>query len=146
MIRARLRAAAGRDEGAAAIEAVIVAPVLVLFLCLALAAGRIVLSSQVVDDAAEDAARQASSASAPGQASARAYAAAADDFAHEGLHCTPQVAINTSRFPSQAGQSGYVTATVTCRVNLSDLIGVGMGTKTMRSTFTSYVDTYEQRG
>jgi Flp pilus assembly protein TadG len=146
VIRARLRTLAGRDEGAAAIEAVIVAPVLILFLCLALAAGRIVLSSQVVDDAAEDAARQASSASTPAQARARAYQAAVDDFAHEGLHCTPQVSINTGSFPSRAGQSGYVTATVTCRVNLSDLIGVGIGTKTMRSTFTSYVDTYEQRG
>ena len=134
------------DDGAAAIEAVIVAPILILFLCLALAAGRIVLASQVVDDAAEDAAREASSAATPAQANARAYQAAVDDFNNENLRCTPQVTINTGSFPAQAGQSGYVTATVVCRVQLSDLIGIGIGTKTMRSTFTSYVDTYEQRG
>lgn len=148
MIRARLRALVGEDgdEGSAAISAVIIAPVLIVFLCLVMAAGRIVLSSQVVDDAAEDAAREASSAATPAQAQSRAYQAAVDDFNRQGLHCTPQVTISTGRFPKKAGQSGYVTATVTCRVNLSDLVGVGIGTKTMRSTWTSYVDTYEQRG
>jgi Flp pilus assembly protein TadG len=148
VIRVRLRALLGenRDEGSAAISAVIVAPVLIVFLCLVMAAGRIVLSSQVVDDAAEDAAREASSATTPAQAQSRAYQAAVDDFSHEGLHCTPQVTISTGRFPQKAGQSGSVTAAVTCRISLSDLVGVGIGTKTMRSTWTSYVDTYEQRG
>jgi Flp pilus assembly protein TadG len=148
VIRPRLHALLREDgdEGSAAISAVIIAPVLIVFLCLVMAAGRIVLSSQVVDDAAEDAAREASSAATPAQAESRAYQAAVDDFGHEGLRCTPQVTISTGRFPQKAGQSGYVTATVTCRVDLSDLVGVGIGTKTMSSTWTSYVDTYEQRG
>jgi len=135
-----------RDQGSAAIEAVIIAPILIMFICLALAAGRIVLTKQVVDDAAEDGARTASSASSASQASANAYSAAVDDFHNEGVKCTPRVSLNTRAFPAQAGQAGYVTVTVSCTVKLSDLLGFSSASKTLTSSWTSYVDTYEQRG
>ncbi len=136
-----------REAGSASIEAAIVVPVLLLFLCLAWAAGRIALTGQVVDSAAEDAARAASISKTPGQASAAAYQAASRDLANSStaLHCSPAVSIPHMSIPTQAGQSGYVTVTVSCTVSFADLFGLRLGSKTLTSTFTSHADTYTQR-
>jgi Flp pilus assembly protein TadG len=141
------RQRAGREDGSASIEAAIVIPVLILFLCLAWAAGRIALTGQVVDGAAEDSARAASISKTPDEASNAAYQAANQDMANSStaLRCSPAVSIPHMSIPTQAGQSGYVTVTVSCKVSFADLFGLHLGSKTLTSTFTSYADTYTQR-
>jgi Flp pilus assembly protein TadG len=135
------------DAGSAAIEAAIVLPALIMFLCLALAGGRIVTSGAKIDAAAEDAAREASIHRTAASAQSAAQAAAAQSLNDQGLTCSATtVHINTGGLRVPVGQVGTVTATVTCTVNLSDLLLPGLpGVKTLTSTATSVVDQYRQR-
>ncbi|WP_329600195.1 pilus assembly protein [Streptomyces pseudovenezuelae] len=137
-----------RDEGSAAIEAAIVLPALIMFLCMAIAGGRIVTSGAKIDAAAEDAAREASIHRTAGAAQGAAQAAAAESLNDQGIKCaSTSVNINTGGLDVPVGQVGTVTATVTCTVNLSDLLLPGVpGAKTLTSTATSVVDQYRQRG
>ena len=57
----------GRDEGNAALELVVLAPVLLFILGLVVAAGRTSIAQGAVDAAARDAARQASISLTPGR-------------------------------------------------------------------------------
>ncbi|MFH8698951.1 TadE/TadG family type IV pilus assembly protein [Streptomyces chartreusis] len=136
------------DEGSAAIEAAIILPALIMFLCLAIAGGRIVISGAKIDAAAEDAAREASIHRTAGAAQAAAHTAAAESLNDQGITCaSTSVAINTGGLNVPVGQVATVTATVTCTVNLSDLLLPGVpGAKTLTSTATSVVDQYRQRG
>ncbi|MDG9709725.1 TadE family protein [Streptomyces sp. DH10] len=136
------------DEGSAAIEAAIVLPALIMFICMAIAGGRIVTSGARIDAAAEDAAREASIHRTAGAAQSAAQAAAAESLNDQGIKCaSTSVNINTGGLNVQVGQVGTVTATVTCTVNLSDLLLPGIpGAKTLTSTATSVVDQYRQRG
>ncbi|MFD9441845.1 TadE family protein [Streptomyces sp. NPDC060006] len=135
------------DEGSAAIEAAIILPSLIMFLCLALAGGRLVTSGSKIDAAAEDAAREASIHRTAGAAQGAAHAAAADSLNDQGIACTStSVNINTSGLSVPVGQVGTVTVTVNCTVNLSDLLLPGVpGARTLTSTATSVVDQYRQR-
>ncbi|MGV9934070.1 TadE/TadG family type IV pilus assembly protein [Streptomyces olivaceoviridis] len=136
------------DEGSAAIEAAIVLPALIVFLCLAIAGGRIVTSGSKIDSAAEDAAREASIHRTAAAAQSAAQSAAAESLNDEGIKCaSASVHINTGGLSVPVGQLGTVTVTVTCTVNLSDLLLPGVpGAKTLTSTATSVVDQYRQRG
>ncbi|MFE4580520.1 TadE/TadG family type IV pilus assembly protein [Streptomyces chartreusis] len=136
------------DDGSAAIEAAIVLPALVMFLCMAIAGGRIVTSGAKIDAAAEDAAREASIHRTADAAQGAAQAAAAESLNDQGITCTStSVAINTGGLNVPVGQVATVTATVTCTVNLSDLLLPGVpGAKALESTATSVVDMYRQRG
>ncbi|MGW7243889.1 TadE/TadG family type IV pilus assembly protein [Streptomyces sp. NPDC054804] len=136
------------DEGSAAIEAAIILPALIMFLCMALAGGRIVTSGAKIDSAAEDAAREASIHRTADAAQSAARAAAAESLNDQGITCaSTSVSINTSGLSVPVGQVGTVTATVVCTVDLSDLLLPGVpGSKTMSSTATSVVDQYRQRG
>ncbi|GGJ60726.1 TadE family protein [Streptomyces brasiliensis] len=136
------------DEGSAAIEAAILLPALIMFLCMALAGGRIVTSGAKIDAAAEDAAREASIHRTAAAAQSAAQAAAAESLTDQGIHCaSTSVSINTGGLSVPVGQIGTVTATVTCTVKLSDLLLPGTpGAHTLTSTATSVVDQYRQRG
>ncbi|MEN8649730.1 TadE/TadG family type IV pilus assembly protein [Streptomyces sp. 21So2-11] len=135
------------DRGSTAIEAAIITPPLILFLLLALAAGRIVMAGHVVDAATEDAARQASISRVPGDARESALSAARTTLTGQGLHCaSTSIALDTAGLGAEVGEAGTVTATVTCQVNLADLALPGVpGTHTMTSTFTSAVNRYVER-
>ncbi|MFD3373701.1 MULTISPECIES: TadE/TadG family type IV pilus assembly protein [unclassified Streptomyces] len=135
------------DEGSAAIEAAIVLPSLIMFLCLAIAGGRLVTSGSKIDAAAEDAAREASIHRTAGAAQGAAQAAAADSLNDQGIRCaSTSVNINTGGLSVPVGQVGTVTVTVNCTVNLSDLLLPGVpGSRTLTSTATSVVDQYRQR-
>ncbi|MFF1917057.1 TadE/TadG family type IV pilus assembly protein [Streptomyces sp. NPDC058239] len=137
-----------RDEGSAAVEAAIVLPPLIMFLCLALAGGRIVTSGAKIDSAAEDAAREASIHRTAASAQSAAQAAAAESLDDQGIKCaSTSVSISTGGLSVPVGQVGTVTATVTCTVNLSDLLLPGVpGARTLTSTAMSVVDQYRQRG
>ncbi|MFI1768951.1 TadE/TadG family type IV pilus assembly protein [Streptomyces sp. NPDC020800] len=137
-----------RDEGSAAIEAAIVLPCLIMFICLAIAGGRIVTSGAKIDSAAEDAAREASIHRTAASAQSAAQTAAAESLDDQGIRCaSTSVRINTSGLSVPVGQVATVTATVTCTVSLSDLLLPGVpGAKTLTATATSVVDQYRMRG
>ncbi|MCP8706311.1 TadE family protein [Streptomyces sp. AC04842] len=143
----RLVGPRGGDEGSVAIEAAIVIPPLIMFVCLAIAGGRIVTSGSKIDAAAEDAAREASIHRTASSAQAAARAAAAESLDDQGIACaSSSVAIDTSGLSVPVGQVGTVTVTVTCTVNLSDLLLPGVpGAKSLTSTATSVVDQYRER-
>ncbi|MFD4955313.1 TadE/TadG family type IV pilus assembly protein [Streptomyces sp. NPDC058451] len=145
---ARLARRLRSDEGSAAIEAAIVLPSLIMFLCLAIAGGRIVISGAKIDSAAEDAAREASIHRTAAAAQGAAQSAAAESLGDQGITCaSTSVSVNTGGLSVPVGQVGTVTVTVTCTVNLSDLLLPGVpGVRTLTSTATSVVDQYRQRG
>ena len=121
--------------------------ILLLFLGLLIAAGRITVTRMAVNDAARDAARQASIARTPGDAQAAAVRSADAALRADGLDCTPAVSVDTGGFAVPVGGSAQVTATVTCDVRLSDLTAVpGMpGSRSLTATFTSPLDPYRAR-
>ncbi|MGW4951511.1 TadE family protein [Streptomyces parvulus] len=137
-----------RDEGSAAIEAAIVLPALIMFLCMAIAGGRMVISGAKIDSAAEAAAREASIHRTAAAAHGAAQSAASESLADQGITCaSTSVNINTGGLSVPVGQVGTVTVTVTCTVNLADLLLPGLpGAKTLTSTATSVVDQFRQRG
>ncbi|MEW1648373.1 TadE family protein [Streptomyces sp. NPDC091219] len=147
-IRARWKQAAGYDEGSVAVEAAIVLPPLIMFLCLAIAGGRLVMSGAKIDAAAEDAAREASIHRTVAAAQDAARAAALESLDDQGITCaSASVSVNTGGLNVPVGQLGTVTVTVTCTVSLSDLLLPGVpGSRTLTSTATSVVDRYRQRG
>ncbi|MCG8971421.1 TadE/TadG family type IV pilus assembly protein [Streptomyces sp. CL12-4] len=143
----RLGGTRGGDEGSVAIEAAIVIPPLIMFVCLAIAGGRLVTSGAKIDAAAEDAAREASIHRTAASAQSAAQAAAAESLDDQGIACaSSSVAIDTSGLSVPVGQVGTVTVTVKCTVNLSDLLLPGVpGSKNLTSTATSVVDAYRSR-
>jgi Flp pilus assembly protein TadG len=136
----------GRDAGNAALELVVVAPVILFLLGLVIAAGRTSIAQGSVDAAARDAARQASISLTPGAARAAALSSAQAALSRDGLDCTPVVRVDTSQFAVPAGLPATVTATVWCRVPLSDLVVPGMpGSRLLSYTFTSPLDPFRER-
>ncbi|MER6443630.1 TadE/TadG family type IV pilus assembly protein [Streptomyces venezuelae] len=141
--RAQLR----EDRGSEAIATAIVAPLLLMLLCMAIAGGRIVTSGAKVDAAAEDAARAASISRTQSGAQAEAGDAAARSLDDQGIRCASTgISVDTSGLAAPLGAVGTVTVTISCTVPLSDLLLPGVpGSKTMTSTFTSVVDAYRSR-
>jgi Flp pilus assembly protein TadG len=138
----------GREAGGIAIEAAVLVPSILLFVLMAVAAGRVETAGSVVDEAARVAARSASLARTVPEAQAAANAAAADTLAQQGVNCatTPAVSVDTSQFEAPLGQMGYVTVTVECTVPLGDLVVPGLpGSDPMTGRFTSVVDSYRAR-
>ena len=138
---------AGRDDGNAALELVVLAPVLLFILGLVVAAGRTSIAQGAVDAAARDAARQASISLTPGAAQTAALSSAKSALSRDGLDCDPQVFVDTRQFTTvPVGLPATVTATVTCQVPLSDLVVPGLpGSRTLRFTFTSPLDPFRER-
>ncbi|MFF4542590.1 TadE family protein [Streptomyces aureus] len=136
-----------RDDGSAAIEAAIVLPSLIMFLCLAIAGGRIVTSQAKIEAAAEDAAREASIHRTAASAQAAAQAAAAESLADQGIDCSSSsVHVNTGGISVPVGQVGTISVAVTCTVPLSDLLLPGApGARTLSATSTSVVDMFRER-
>jgi Flp pilus assembly protein TadG len=134
------------DAGNAALELVVLAPVLLCLLGLVIAAGRTSIAQAAVAAAARDAARQASISLTPGVAQSAARSSALAALDQDGLNCTPVVSLNLAGFGVPVGEPADVTATVTCRVSLSDLLVPGMpGSKTLTASFTSPLDPYRER-
>ena len=135
------------DDGNAALELVILAPVLLGLLGLVIAAGRTSIAQGSVDAAARDAARQASIALTPAAAQEAGEASARAALRRDGLDCVPAVVINTRQFSSvPVGQPATVSATVTCTVSLADLALPGLpGTAALQASFTSPLDIYRSR-
>jgi Flp pilus assembly protein TadG len=134
------------DAGNAALELVILAPVILFFLGLVIAAGRTSVAQGSVAAAARDAARQASISLTPAAAETAALSSAQAALGQDGLNCDPVVRVNVAGFGVPVGEPATVQATVTCRVSLSNLLVPGMpGSRTLRATFTSPLDPYRGR-
>jgi Flp pilus assembly protein TadG len=140
------RSAVRRDDGYAPVELAPVAIVLIIFLALAIAAGRITIASLAVQAAARDAARQASIARSPQDAVSAAIASAQAALSNDHLNCAPVVSVNTAGFAVPAGQPAQVSATVTCNVSLAGLTFPGIpGSRTITYTFVSPLDVFRAR-
>lgn len=134
------------DDGNAALELVILAPVLLGLLGLVIAAGRTTIAQGSVDAAARDAARQASISLTPAAAQAGGQASAQAALRQDGLDCAPLVVIDTSQFGTAPGEPATVSATVSCTVSLANLALPGLpGTAHLRASFTSPLDIYRAR-
>lgn len=134
------------ERGSAAVEMVLLVPVLVTILMVIVFAGRVALARQTVQAAAADAARAASIARDAAQARRDATAIATRTLAAQGLTCArTSVTVNTSGFGVPVGQPAQVLVTVTCDVRASDLGLPGPATTRVEATHRSPLDTYRGR-
>ena len=139
-LRARLRPVAGRadagERGSMSVEMIVLVPVLLLIVMIAVAGGRLVSAEGMVQAAARDAARAASIERSAGEADAAARRSlAAADTAN--AQCSGGVDVGGF------GRGGTVTATVSCRVELSDLGLVFLpGATTVTASSTAPVDSW----
>ena len=135
-----------RERGSAVIEAVIGVPAFMLFVALIVFAGRVAIAHQAVQSAAADAARSASIARTQGGAQTAGDTAAATSLANQHVNCTATtVSVDTTGFASPVGTPATITASVTCQVILSDLVPGVPGTKAIKATMSSPLDTYRAR-
>lgn len=137
----------GPDRGSVAIEAALLAPVLVSFVLLAVAAGRIQTAGGAVDAAARAGARTASITRSADGLEESATNAARDVLRQDGVSCRDVgITLTPGTLATPAGQLDTLTVTVTCPVGLSDLVVAGLpGSKELVGTFTSVVDRYRGR-
>lgn len=151
MLASRSRRGATRkmatEDGNAALELLILAPVILALIGLVIAAGRTSVAQGSVDAAARDAARQASISLTSGAAREAALSSANAALHADGLHCKPVVRLNTEPgFSTPLGQPAQVSASVSCTVPLSDLLVPGVpGSRTLTAQFTSPLDPYRSR-
>ncbi|PZS24207.1 MAG: pilus assembly protein TadE [Pseudonocardiales bacterium] len=147
MLLRRIRARACQlrgDSGFSTLELVVITPFLLAFVLLVVGFGRVTHGHQLVEQAAAAAARAASLANTPGQATTDATREASDTLAQAGISCqSMQPTVDTSQF--YAG--GQVRVTITCVANLSDLTVVGFpGHKTLTASATVPLEQYRQFG
>jgi Flp pilus assembly protein TadG len=128
------------DDGSAAVEMVLVTPVLVLLMMFALVAGRVALARNQVTEAARDAAREASTWPTPAAATRAGTERGLDSLNAGRVSCRqPLVVIDVSRLRP----GGEVVADVTCTVALDDVLGLRIvGAKTFRARAVAVVDTF----
>ena len=128
------------EEGSVATELVLLTPLLILMLLFVVALGRTVSARLEVDGAAAQAARAASIARDPATATAMAEQAATTALGSDHVTCRSlTVTTDTADFVP----GGQVAVTVTCTVDLADLLGLRLpASQTLSSTATSVIDTY----
>jgi hypothetical protein len=141
-----LRRRTGADDGNAALELLILAPVILALIGLVIAAGRTSVAQGSVDAAARDAARQASISLSPGAAQQAALSSVNAALRSDGLHCKPVITLLLAGFNTPLGQPAQVSASVSCTVRLSDLLVPGIpGSRRLTASFTSPLDPYRSR-
>jgi len=135
------------ERGSTTLELVVWAPGLLLIVALLTVAGRVNGANAAVEQAATDAARTASIARTSSAAQTAATASAQATLVGQGLQCAGAiVTVDTAGFAAPPGQPATVTATVTCPVRLADLAVPGLpGTRTVRHTVVSSLDTFRER-
>jgi Flp pilus assembly protein TadG len=134
------------ERGSAAIETAIGVPTFILFIGLIIAGGRTAMTHESLQSAAADAARAASIDRDPRSATIDAQAAAAISVSAQGIGCHDvETHVDTASFDKQPGQSGSVTVTISCRLDLSDLSVPGVpGSRVLTATMSSPLDTWRQ--
>lgn len=137
-----------RDErGSAAIEAAIGLPAFVLFLGLVIFGGRVALAHSAVEAATSDAARAASISRDALTATTAANEAARSGLRNQHIDCRhTTVRVDAGGFHTPIGAAGSVSVTVVCRLDLTDLSAPFPGSRTIRATVSSPIDTWRERG
>jgi Flp pilus assembly protein TadG len=140
----RPRLKSRRDEGLMAVELAILVPLVIVMLLVVVAFGRVTQGRAMVDQAAAAAARTASLAATPSQATADAIREALATLAGAGLSCQgASVSVDTSAFRP----GGQVTARVVCTVDLSQMAMAGVpGALTLTASATSPLEDYRDFG
>ena len=136
------------DSGNAALELVLLAPIILMLIGLVIAAGRTSIAQGAVDAAAREAARQASVSPTEASALQAALAGAESALRADRLDCRPTVSLPgiAAAFGTPAGQSAEVRAHVVCVVRLADLVLPGLpGSLRLTANFTSPLDPYRSR-
>lgn len=132
--------AARRDAGSAAVELVLVTPLLVLMMLLTVAAGRLTESRMQVEGAAMQAARAATLARDPAAAAAEARSTAQAALASARITCAG-LAVSTDLSAFRPG--GHVTVQVSCTVSLAGLALIRLpGSETLTSRSSSPIDVF----
>ena len=131
----------GRETGSAALEVMLLTPLLLLLVGFVLAAGRVELAHSRVDTVAAQAARAAAATGNPALATVAAGRIAAAALSASDLSCTRQtVRVDVSDY--RAG--GVVRVQVTCRTDLSALLPGLPGQRDVSGTATAVIDVYRQ--
>ncbi|MEV4611255.1 TadE/TadG family type IV pilus assembly protein [Kitasatospora sp. NPDC049258] len=136
----------GSDRGSVAVEVALLAPVLVAFVLLVVAAGRVQTTAGVVDAAARAAARAASLARDEDGGRQAAVDAATAMLDERQVRCTVDgdhlLAYRDLTTPT--GTVRTVTASISCDVPLGQLMYVDRvpGKTTVVGQFTSVIDRY----
>ncbi len=128
------------DDGSLTVELVALTPVLFLLALIMVVFGRVTEAHQQVVESSRAAAQIASVLPNAAEAeSAAAQAVSTGDLDRDHFCPAPQVITDVSHFVA----GGYVTVTVVCRVNLSDLSVPGVpGGTTVRASSTAPIDPY----
>jgi hypothetical protein len=135
-----------KERGSLTLETVILAGGAILLIGLLIAGVRISWANNAVQSAASSAARDGSLARSADLAQARANEAASVSMSQSGATCSGQnVSLDTSRFLAPLGQTGIVTASVSCDVPLSNLLPGLPGSMSVNKSASSPVDPYRQR-
>ncbi|HTJ72640.1 MAG TPA: TadE/TadG family type IV pilus assembly protein [Actinospica sp.] len=142
-VLARLRSRCGpTTRGSAALELVIIAPVLILLLLFVVAVGRTIDARERVQDAAHSAARAATLAATAPQAEQAASQTAAQALASAGVTCSP---MNVTADVGSLAPGSTIAVTVSCRVQAIGISGLELPA-TVSATFRSVVDRYVGSG
>ncbi|MGH9111487.1 MAG: TadE/TadG family type IV pilus assembly protein [Acidimicrobiales bacterium] len=139
---------AGRDDrGAVTTEMVLVMPVLIGFLFLVIAAGRLTDAKSDVVGAASDAARVASLQQSADAARTQAQAAALDTVSGENLNCDGGPQVDVDFLPNDLFEPGAtVHVEVTCTVHTRDLTYIGLPVRvTLHEHAWEPIDTHRSR-
>ena len=132
------------EAGFAALELVILFPILLIFILLIVGFGRASRGRDLVDSAAEAAARAGSQAFTPDTARHAAQDAATSTLTGGGVSCYDMtVSLDVSQFRP----GGKVTAHLSCKTDLSDLAMSGMpGQVDLTAAATSPIDAFRHSG
>jgi len=133
-----------RDDGSLTVEMVLLTPLILAVFCFVVGLGRLDEAHGQLVGAARDAARAASDARTPAEATTAATNAAHLDLTTSGFTCRDvSVHVDTHDFIP----GGLVDVTVTCTTNLSDVTIGGMpGAKTLTAAASAPLDTYRGSG
>lgn len=136
-----------RDQrGSAAVEIVLLAPMLGALVLVVIFGGRLALARQTVQAAAADAARAASIARSADEAKRSASRIAEDTMSNQGVTCaTSSVEVDTSGFQQSPGTPATTAVTIACDVATADLSLPLPGTTRVSATSSSELDVFRSR-
>ena len=138
-----------REHGSMSVELVVIAPGLIGLLLLVGAGGRVVEAQGHLDGAARDAARAASLALSPAQASQLALQAAQADLGVTSWCAAGSIQALVAGFPAigqPAAAGDDVTVTVQCDVNMSRFTALGLNpTMVFSGRAVAPLDTFVER-
>jgi Flp pilus assembly protein TadG len=137
-VRRRLRG----DRGSMAVELVILFPVMLAFMMLVVAAGRLVSVKGDLEAASRDAARAASLERTAGEAQARAGEVVNASMDKDTVNCQ-----GTSLGGSNFVAGGFVKVSLTCQVSYDGLGLIGLpGHVTVKADSSAPIDRYRRTG